>query len=167
MQNTPIQLFVLYASQTGNCEQISDDFLTDLKIKHGKDSPVIVKAKRATMNNYQDLVRKDSLKICVFMTSSTGDGESPDNGLQFQRFLRTEQDHNALSHVSYSVLGLGDSNYSQFQGAPRFLNKKLQQLNAHTFYERAEADEATSLDKVIEPYLKGLPQAILAEISRL
>lgn len=30
-----------------------------------------------------------------------------------------------------------------------------------------EADEATSLEKFVEPYLMGLPQAIKSEIKRL
>jgi hypothetical protein len=34
------------------------------------------------MNTFQDIVKKDCIKMCVFMTSSTGDGESPENGLQ-------------------------------------------------------------------------------------
>lgn len=58
----------------------------------------------------------------MFITSSTGDGESPDNGLKFQSYLRKESSSRALSHVSYTILGLGDSNYSKFQGAPRFLD---------------------------------------------
>ena len=48
------------------------------------------------------------------MTSSTGDGESPENGLQFQSYLRQESSASALSHLSYTILGLGDSNYSKF-----------------------------------------------------
>jgi sulfite reductase alpha subunit-like flavoprotein len=43
------------------------------------------------MNDYAksdiSLDKKDALKICVFITSSTGDGESPENGKEFQRYL--------------------------------------------------------------------------------
>ena len=72
-----------------------------------------------------------------------------------------------MSHLSFTILGLGDSNYSKFQGHPRFLDKKLTQFGGHTFYKRGEADDATSLEKVVEPWLKGLPQALLAEVIRL
>jgi len=64
---------------------------------------------------------KDNLKLAVFVCSSTGDGESPENGFKFFRFLRQETNKlgaggssNLLSHVFYTVLGLGDSNYSKF-----------------------------------------------------
>jgi len=34
----------------------------------------------------------------------------------------------------------------------------MQELGAHKFYARGEADDATSLAKVVEPWLKGLPE---------
>lgn len=42
----------MYASELGNCEQISDDLLRNLKKNHGADGNVIGEAKRVTMNNY-------------------------------------------------------------------------------------------------------------------
>ena len=45
----------------------------------------------------------------------------PDNGESFHRFLRRETNKldegeisNMFSHVFYTMLGLGDSNYSKF-----------------------------------------------------
>ena len=34
-----------------------------------------------------DLLNKDSLKLCIFFTSSTGNGDFPDNGENFHKFL--------------------------------------------------------------------------------
>lgn len=65
-----------------------------------------------------------------------------------------------LGHVFYTILGLGDSNYSKYQGAPRFLDHALKSLGAQSFYPKGEADEATSLEIVVEPWLQGLPQAL-------
>jgi len=111
------------------------------------------------------------LKICVFITSSTGNGEFPDNGEGLHKFLRrhtqaltdTEESGPAsqlLSHVFYTILGLGDSNYSKYQGAPRYLDFALQKLGAHQFYKRGEADEATSLELVVEPWVEGVYPAV-------
>ncbi|CDW81838.1 UNKNOWN [Stylonychia lemnae] len=170
------QIYILYASETGNCEQISQDFFETFS----KDYP---NAKRFVLNDHQtqkngqsafDLQSKDALKVCIFLTSSTGDGDSPDNGEIFHKFLRKQTNHleegqhsTALSHVFYTVLGLGDSNYSKFQGAPRFLDSKLKQLGAQTFYDRAEADEATSLELVVEPWLEGLNDSINSIIRKI
>ena len=62
----------------------------------------------------------------------------------------------ALSHITYTVLGLGDSNYSKYQGAPRFLDQRVRMLGANSFSQRTEADEATSLELVIEPWLESI-----------
>ncbi len=48
----PLQLLIIYASELGNCEQISDDLLRNLKKNYGTDGNIIGEAKRITMNNY-------------------------------------------------------------------------------------------------------------------
>jgi len=40
------------------------------------------------------------------------------------------------------------------------LDEKLKQLGASKFYQRGEADEATSLELVVEPWLEGVWGAI-------
>lgn len=77
--------------------------------------------KRKGTKTIYDLTNKDKIKICVFVCSSTGNGDMPDNGETFHRFLRRETNKldegeisSMLSHVFYTILGLGDSNYSKF-----------------------------------------------------
>jgi sulfite reductase alpha subunit-like flavoprotein len=76
----------------------------------------MAKAKYGSLNKFKELglTDKNALKVVIFMTSSTGDGEFPENGLKFQKYLRLENDTRAMSHVSFTILGLGDSNYSKF-----------------------------------------------------
>ena len=118
--------------------------------------------RRFVMNDYKrsTLLNKDRLKVCVFVCSSTGDGEAPENGQAFFRWLRRETDSTALKHMFYTILGLGSSDYSHFQGAPRFLDERLACLGGKRFYNRAEADEATSLEIIIEPWMEGLPSSL-------
>ena len=89
--------------------------------------------------------------------------------MEFFRFLRRESSKvsddggcTLLSHVFYTVLGLGDSNYSKYQGAPRFLDARLKMLGATCFSPRVEADEATSLEVVIEPWLESIGDLLTA-----
>jgi sulfite reductase alpha subunit-like flavoprotein len=77
------------------------------------------------------------------------------------------QGNDVLSHVSYTVLGLGSSDYSKYQGAPRALDAELARLGAKSFKERAEADEATNNDLVIRPWMKAAPPVIMDEFVRL
>jgi sulfite reductase alpha subunit-like flavoprotein len=99
------------------------------------------KSQRFVFNDHQkkkgakvlfDLQEKDALKVCIFFTSSTGNGEFPENGEAMHKFLRRHtlnlEDGNQsklLNHVFYTILGLGDSNYSKYQGTPRYLDTCL------------------------------------------
>lgn len=51
----------------------------------------------------------------VFVASTTGQGEEPDNMKKFWRFLlRKSHPSDALDHMEYTVLGLGDSSYIKY-----------------------------------------------------
>jgi methionine synthase reductase len=141
------------------------------------------KAQRFLFNDHQkkkgtkvpfDLQEKDALKLCILFCSSTGNGEFPENGENMHKFLRRHtlnledgDSSKMLSHVSYTILGLGDSNYSKYQGAPRYLDANLGKLGAQKFYNRGEADEATSLELVVEPWLEGVWDAIDKEVKKI
>jgi len=43
----------------------------------------------------------------------------------------------------------------------------LQKLGAKKFYNRGEADEATSLELVVEPWLEGVTPAIDKQIKKM
>ncbi len=51
----PLQLFIMYASELGNCEQISDDLLRNLKKNHGTDGSIIGETKRIAMNSFNSI----------------------------------------------------------------------------------------------------------------
>jgi methionine synthase reductase len=127
---TEIKVFLLYASETGNCEQISEDLAASLTQKFSGGFPEIFRLKRSKLNEFTTLgiEKKDCLKVVVIITSSTGDGDSPENGELFHRFLRREAakgSSKAFSHIFWTLLGLGSSDYSKFQGAPRFVANKM------------------------------------------
>lgn len=95
----------------------------------------------------------------IFVTSSTGDGDPPENAETFWRQLRrkTRSDSSHLDHVRFLILGLGDSNYDSYQGFPLALYGKLTQLGAKPILPLAKADEATgSLEDFVEPWIADL-----------
>lgn len=77
----------------------------------------------------------------MVIASSTGDGESPENGQKFRKYLET-QTGDKFGHVFYTMLGLGDSTYAKFLGNPNLLENKLNSLGASFFYKRGIADES-------------------------
>ena len=89
------------------------------------------------------------MRLAVCVSSTTGEGDPPDNALKFMRFLK-QKDHAAtlLSHWQYTVLGsisikllrhnmyalgLGDTNYENFCNGGKQLHAKLDKC-AHAAY---------------------------------
>ena len=108
----------------------------------------------------------EEAKAVIIVTSTTGDGEQPENVIKFWRKLRPKTlapDH--LSHVTYTILGLGDTNYNQFCNAPKALHRRLSELGATTFYPADWADDGTGLEIVVEPWLEGLWPALETLVS--
>ena len=70
-------------------------------------------------------------KVCVFVCSTTGQGDEPDNMKKFWKFLlRKNLPADSLRNLHFGVVGLGDSSYSKFNFVAKRLHKRLIQLGA-------------------------------------
>ncbi|KAJ1979242.1 hypothetical protein H4R34_002910 [Dimargaris verticillata] len=148
----------LYGSQTGNAESIALN-LQELAQQRGYDTQCHV------LDDYEN-VAFTAEDVYVFVVSTTGDGDPPDNATKFWRYLRRLAKKGAdWSHVRYALLGLGDTNYDNFCNGGRRLDQKLQEIHAQTFYPRGLADDATGLEEVVEPWCQGLWEPV-AKVCR-
>ncbi|KNE66454.1 hypothetical protein AMAG_11591 [Allomyces macrogynus ATCC 38327] len=143
-------LAILYGSQTGNAESIARG-LHDTAVARGFNSSV------HCLNDHA-AAHLDQVPAVLFITSSTGDGEPPDNANLFFRALRKLKggDKGPWPQTRYALLGLGDTNYSNFCGAAKRLEKRVSELGATRFYASAFADDATGLEETIDPWVEGL-----------
>ncbi|CAF2754762.1 unnamed protein product [Rotaria sp. Silwood2] len=105
--------------------------------------------------------------VMVIITSSTGDGEPPSNASKFWRKIRREKNSKLLSHMKYTILGLGDTNYSTFCNCGRVLDHRFEELGATRFYPSAWADDAVGLDLIVEPWLQGFWPALKETLMKL
>ena len=97
----------------------------------------------------------------ILVSSTTGEGEQPENVIKFWRKLRPKTlPADFLSSVKFAQLGLGDTNYNEFCAAPKALNRRLTELGAKCFHGPAWADDGTGLEEVVEPWLDGLWEAL-------
>ena len=72
----------------------------------------------------------------LFVVSTTGDGDAPDNGIALWDALAAAEPGD-LDDLEFSVLGFGDSSYADFCGFARKLHARLEYLGATRIVDRA------------------------------
>ena len=93
----------------------------------------------------------------VFVCSTTGQGEEPDNMKNFRKIMfRKDLSRSSLIKTQFGVLELGDSSYSKFNFAAKKLPKRLLQLGADAIVNPGLADDQHDLgpDAVVNPWLE-------------
>ena len=97
---------------------------------------------------------------CVIVTSTTGNGDAPENANTFYRYVKRKVapagNPTPFSNCHFAVLGLGDTNYSKFNEVGRNVDSRLAALGGRRCAPLALADEATGLEDVVEPWTEGI-----------
>jgi sulfite reductase (NADPH) flavoprotein alpha-component len=122
-------LLFLFGSQTGGAEGLAKKFAREAK-KAGFAS------RAAGLDEAIDLGKEE--RVCI-VTSTYGDGEMPDNAQGFWDKLQNGSAP-ALGHLSFSVLALGDRNYTQFCEAGRLFDVRFEELGARRIHDRVDCD---------------------------
>lgn len=151
------KIAIIYATQTGQAKTIAET-INDEAISNGFE-PVLYDisqfGRQRPLNQITDPV--------VFVCSTTGDGEVPESATRCYNSLKkieAESDGNFLKNFNYALLGLGDTNYTQFCNGPKLFHQKFQNLGAKCFYGPSWADDGTGLDVEVEPFIQGLWDAL-------
>ena len=156
---------VIYGSQTGNAQEIAR--LVFAELKRALVPPHSDYVNLYSMRQFMDHPKGglDALphqSIAIVICSTTGNGDPPDSALPFWRALDRKRDKQWLAQVNYTVLGLGDSNYDNFNAMGKKLNAKFEALGAKPFHRVALADDAVGLEEVVEPWRTDLVVAVKA-----
>ncbi|XP_060697241.1 NADPH-dependent diflavin oxidoreductase 1 [Hemiscyllium ocellatum] len=143
------KLLVLFGSQTGTAQDVAERIGREGVRRH-------FKCRVMPLDSYTiaELIQEP---LVVFVCSTTGQGEPPDNMKKFWRFIfRRNLPANSLSLMDCAVLGLGDSSYPKFNFVAKKLSKRLIQLGCNGLLPVGLGDDQHDLgpDAVIDPWLK-------------
>lgn len=148
-------LTVLYGSQTGTAQDLAEQIWRESKRYHFK-GPV------HSLDTY-DVTKLISEQIVIFVCSTTGQGNEPDNMKRFWKFLlRKSLPVDSLGGVTFAVLGLGDSSYVKFNFVAKKLQKRLLQLGGRAIMPLGLCDDQHDLgaSAVHTPWTEQLWQSL-------
>ena len=124
-------LHIAYGTQTGTAEELAFD-IEKLSKEKGVECQVF-ELDDITMDKLENINK------LMIVTSTTGDGEVPDNAITFWEALSGSTKLN-ISKLKYGVLALGDSSHYDFCNAGKIIDEKLKELGANRIIDRQECD---------------------------
>ena len=126
-------LDILYATQTGNAETVAKKL--ELLGKNQGFNVNLVEM------NHHDITSFRLLRNVAIVTSTFGNGEVPEMGIDFWEELKSSKVE--MVNLRYGLIALGDKSHEIFCGAGRAISKKLDELKCIKVIQNLECDGDT------------------------
>lgn len=150
-------MLILFGSQTGTAQRHAK-IVTNFARSRNFD--VTMKA----MDDYTGDLSKE--KLVIFVCSSYGNGEYPDNAIKFSKMLHDKAEAGAkyLEGVGFAVFGLGNSKFPVFNMAAKDLTEVCNQLGGRMLITPAFGDEMApnGHEDAFHPWMQALWAVISA-----
>lgn len=140
---------ILFGSDTGNGQTLAEEMFGKLE---ERDFNVSVSSlddfKPKNLKNVEDL---------LIVTSTHGEGDPPDNALNFYEFLNSRRAPK-FEDLRFSVLSLGDQSYEFFCQTGKDFDKRLEELGGERLYPRVDCD--VDFDEPAADWVEGVLDAL-------
>ncbi|MEM9437633.1 MAG: sulfite reductase flavoprotein subunit alpha [Pseudomonadota bacterium] len=123
---------VFFGSQSGNCEMLSKD-MRKFAATQGFEAEI----KALNEITPAELARMEHVTIIV---STFGEGEPPDNAAKFHSALMADDCPPLPASLNFSVCGLGDTSYADFNQCAIEIDARLSELGATRVAELVKCD---------------------------
>ena len=160
---------VFYGTQTGTSERYAREVTAHAEARYGD----AVRARAVDLETIDALAAEDALMeekgCCVFLQSTYGDGEPTDTSSDFVYWARdTASDGrmpDLLEHLTFSVFGLGNRCYEQFNAAAKMVHKALVDLGATPLLKLHLGDDDQCLEQDFENWIEAFWPAFEAKFG--
>ena len=149
-------LLVLFGSQTGTAEGLAKKTVKAAEAQG-------FSARALSLEKYEAVEWAKESNV-LLITSTYGDGEPPDMAQNFWNWLAAETAPK-LANVRYSVLALGDTNYSAFCEFGKKCDSRFEQLGAQRVFDRKDCD--VEYEELAKEWTAGVFQALSGAASTL
>lgn len=122
---------IIYGTHTGNTMMLADEVAERVE-ELGFDTKV------EDMEDF-DVAELPNIEMLLILVSTDGEGDPPLMSEDLLEYLQSDKAPD-LSHLSYSVLALGDTTYTFFCKAGKDFDKTLGNLGATKLADRIDCD---------------------------
>ncbi len=151
-------LLILFGSQSGNTEALANVMADKIKaasfagIAGGQAWDIRILG----MEKFKDIIWEKE-KAILLMSSTWGDGDMPDNAIDFWNYMGGTDLPN-LTALHFAVLGLGDKNYARYCQAGKEWDKRWADIGAQRLLPLTECD--TDYEATADTWILQVTQAL-------
>ncbi|KAA8646701.1 NADPH cytochrome P450 oxidoreductase family protein [Aspergillus tanneri] len=134
-------IVIFYGTQSGTSYELAK--LLGRNISQRFSKPVLV----ADLSDYDcnSLAEIPATKAALFILSTYGEGDPPDNAIKYDEWLQGLAGKSCLVNLRFAILGLGNSNYKHYNRFAIKAHNALQNAGAVPVLDLFLADDAQGL----------------------
>jgi len=138
-------IWIYFASQSGTAEGFSKEIEEEASSKNMKATVVDLEDFDADMFAQH--------KVVVMCLATYGEGDPTDNSVQFFNWLQDKDlPEETLKGVQYTVMGLGNRQYVNFNACSNMCDERFEELGAERIYEKGIGDDDQNIEEDFEQW---------------